>query len=225
MRVIPYIESRWDQISYVLLAEASLLITSLLIHQNLPEVYFPWQTLVSKLVFASICVMGIIAGLAPSWCSFGGKSERRGEDGVAGHHPDCGRFLGHTVRVGQRVFCAGCSGLVLGALLALGGLFSGFYPFDPVFGFWLGVMLVGLGLAQHFIDLGSAWLHLLLNIVFVVGAWLMFEAIQLMSLSFLVSAYFLSVTVFWIFARIRASQWVHVGVCRDCSAQCMIRFE
>jgi len=87
------------------------------------------------------------------------------------------------------------------------------------------VLLVGLGLAQHFIDLGSGWVHLLLNIMFVVGDWFIFEAIQQMKLSFLVSAYFLAVTVFWIFTRIRASQWTHVGVCTGCDEVCVLRFE
>ncbi len=64
-----------------------------------------------------------------------------------------------------------------------------------------------------------------LNVFLVFGAWLMFEAIQLMNLSFLVSAYYLAVTVFWIYARIRASQWTHVGVCIDCDEVCSIRFE
>jgi hypothetical protein len=224
MRSPPYDDSR-QQLIYVVLAEISLIVTAFLINQDVPELYFPWQSIVSKLVFASICVLGIIAGLSPSWCSFSSKSERRGNDGAAGHHPDCGYFTGHTVRIGQKVFCAGCSGLVLGASLALIGLVSGGYPFVVPVGFWFGVLLVGLGLAQHYIDLGSAWLHLVLNIVFVMGAWLMFEAIQLMNLSFLVSAYFLMVTVFWIFARIRMSQWFHVGVCRGCSTKCMLRFE
>jgi hypothetical protein len=125
----------------------------------------------------------------------------------------------------ERVICAGCAGLVIGALFSLMGLASGIYQFDPVVGFWFGTLLVGVGLAQHFIDLGSSWVHLSLNTLFVVGAWFMFEAIQLMSVSFWVSIYFLAVTVFWIYARIRASQWTHVGVCRSCEEDCTLRFQ
>jgi len=107
---------------------------------------------------------------------------------------------------------------------ALIGLVSGVYPFDVLVGFWFGILLVGLGLAQHLIDLGSAWIHLGLNTIFVVGTWLMFKAIQLMNLSFLVSAYFLIVSLFWVFTRIKASQWTHVAVCNDCDVVCSNRF-
>jgi hypothetical protein len=136
------------------------------------------------------------------------------------------------VTLGTRVFCAGCSGLVLGAGTSLLGLFlclRGFlfcgYSLDVFVVFWFGVLLVYLGLAQHFIDLGSGWVHFWLNFFFVVGTWFMFMAIQLMKLSFLVSAYFLAVTVFWILARIRASQWTHVAVCSVCNEKCVHSFE
>jgi protein-S-isoprenylcysteine O-methyltransferase Ste14 len=222
--LVKFIRDSWGQLSHILMAEISLLVTSLFVFQDHPYVYFTEQALVSSLIFAVICVLGIVAGLAPSWCYFGSRSERRGGDGVAGHHPDCGRFTGHTVSLGGRVYCAGCSGLVLGAVFSLVGLVSGFYPFDAIVGFWLGVLLVGLGLAQHLIDLGSGWVHLMLNFWFVIGAWLMFGAIQLMELSFLVSAYFLIVTVFWVYIRISTSRWTHLGVCKGCEKTCKHRF-
>lgn len=223
--LIPYIRAHRDQLTYVALAELSLIVTSLYVFNDNSPVVFSGHSYIARILFGVICFLGIIAGVAPKWCTFASKGERRGSDGVAGHHPDCGHFPGHTIGLGERVYCAGCSGLVIGACLALLGLFSGFYPLDLVVGFWFGVLLVGLGLAQHFIDLGSGWLHFWLNLFFVLGAWFMFMAIQLMSLGFFVSAYFLVVTVFWIYARIRASQWIHVMVCSGCGVKCRLCFE
>ena len=222
--LIPYIKTHSNQISYVLLAEISLFITTMVVFDDLPVINLVYTDLVSDVLYVVICVLGIIAGVAPKYCNFSSRSERHGS-GVAGHHPDCGRFEGHTVSFGGRVYCAGCSGLVIGAILALIGLASGFYPFDHEIGFWFGAMLVFLGLAQHFIDLGSGWVHLWLNIGFVVGDWLMYESIQAMNLGFTASVYFLAVTVWWIYARIRASQWTHVAVCHECSEGCMLLFE
>ena len=214
-----------EQLKYIILAETSLLITALIVYKRPNGWMLPQQELISNAVFTAICVLGVIAGVAPKWCSFASGSERRGADGVSGHHPDCGRFTGHTVRLGGRGFCAGCSGLVIGAAFSLLGLYSGYYPLNMGTGFWVGVLMVGLGLAQHHIDLGIGWIHLMLNVMFVMGDWLMYEAIQMMNLGFLVSAYFLAVTIFWIFSRIRASQWTHVGVCSGCTEVCSIRFE
>ena len=86
------------------------------------------------------------------------------------------------------------------------GLTTGFYPFNLEIGFWFGAMLVFLGLAQQLIDFGSEGLHFLLNAAFVVGDWLMYEALQAKDLNIFISIYFLAFTVFWVFTRIRASQ-------------------
>lgn len=200
------------------------MVTMLFSMQPMPELYYPSQEMASRSVFATICVLGVIAGVAPKGCSFGTRSERRTGERVSGHHPDCGHFNGHIIHLGSRFYCAGCSGLIVGAILALLGLLSGFYPLEAKVGLWVGGFLVGLGLAQHYIDFGSSWVHLLLNIFFVFGAWIMFEAIQLMSLSLLVSVYFLVVVFFWIYARIRTSQWTHASICNECNDDCSIRF-
>ena len=222
--LVPYIREHRNQLVYVLLAELSLIITSLVVLTVQP--IYPSQASLPRAVFALICVLGIMAGVSPASLSFSG-AERRDGDGVSGHHPDCGRFNGHTINLLGKRRCAGCTGLVIGAVASLGGLALGLgslgLGIETVF--WSGVVLVGLGLAQHFIDLGSEWVHLLLNILFVVGAWLMFGSIQGLGLGLGVQVYFLLVTVFWIWARIRASQWTHVGVCGGCAEKCEHIFE
>lgn len=220
-----YLRSHIDQLRYILLAEVSLLITSLIVFRNPSSYSFSGQKTVSSIIFGGICFLGVIAGIFPKLCSLKHSIDTQGGDEVAGHHPNCGKFTGHTINLGENLFCAGCSGLVLGALISLILLFSGFYPVNAAKGFWLGCLLTGLGLAQHLIDLNSKWIHLILNVGFVTGSWFMFGAIQLMDLGFFVSAYFLSVTVFWIYVRISVSQLTHVGVCKNCSEACKYRFE
>ena len=221
---LPYIREHRNQLTYVLLAELSLIIMSLIILIAQPS--YHGQTSLLRAIFALICGLGIIAGVSPSSFSFSG-AERRDGDGVSGHHPDCGMFNGHTVNLLGKPRCAGCTGLVVGAVASLVGLALGLV--SPRLGietvFWTGVVLVGLGLAQHFIDLGNEWVHLFLNILFVVGAWLMFESTQGLRLGLGVQVYFLSMTGFWIWARIRASQWTHVGVCSGCNESCEHIFE
>jgi len=197
-------------------------------NQNSTRYSFSLQRIVSSASYATICVLGIIAGIAPNWFSLGSRSERRGSKGVTGHHPDCGRFSGHTVRFIDKNYCAGCSGMVLGAFTALVGLVisvNGWFTFNSTLVFWIGTLLVCLGLAQHLIDLGSGWIHMWLNFWFVMGTWLMFEAIQQLNASLVVILYFLIVIIFWIIARIRISQFAHVCVCIDCFNVCELRFE
>ena len=221
---VSYIREHRDQLVYVLLAELSLIIMSLVV--LIAQSTHPTQIFLMRAVFTLICTLGIIAGVSPAYISFSG-AERRDGDGVSGHHPDCGRFNNHTVNLLGKQRCAGCTGLVIGAAASLVGLALEWGPLGPGIEtvFWGGVILVGLGLAQHFIDLGNEWVHLFLNIWFVLGAWLMFESIQSLGLGVGVQVYFLTMTVFWVWARIRASQWTHVLVCSGCTEKCDLIFE
>jgi hypothetical protein len=212
-----------ELITYVALAELSLIIVSLMVLRGTPGTA---NNGLFRLVFALICILGIVAGLFPRFLSFS-KAERRDGEGVAGHHPDCGFFNGHSLKIMGSIRCAGCMGLVVGAIISLFGLSSGSYPasFGIEAVFWGGVLFVALGLAQHFIDMGNGWVHLLLNTFFVIGAWLLFDSVQFLGLGAGVQVYFLASTVFWIWARIRASQWTHVYVCRGCPIKCGLLFE
>ena len=214
-----YLHKHRDKIFYVLLAELSLITMTLTVVTSGPIVV---SSPIPRIVFILINILGIIAGVSPSTLSLG-KSERTDGDGVKGHHPDCNRFKDHTVKLFGSPRCAGCTGLVIGALVSLIGLISKFSPYlvagETVF--WAGVLFVSLGIVQHFIDLNNGWVHLSLNISLVIGSWFMFDSITSLRLGFYVQTYFLSVTLFWIWVRIRASQFTHVEVCSMCNDQCV----
>ena len=209
--------SRAHKLFYVLIAETSLIVMSLIILTSKPvDITYS----LPSIVFAIICLLGAIAGISPSTFSLS-KSERVDGNGVSGHHPDCGLFSGHSVNLFGSQRCAGCTGLVVGALVSLAGIFL-LSPSQMIGKtiFWVGVLFVGLGLGQHFIDFGNGWIHLGLNIMLVLGSWFMFDSISSFGLVLLVQVYFLLVTVFWIWARIRISQFTHVGVCAGCTEPC-----
>lgn len=213
-----FLHKHRDKLFYVLLAELSLIIMTLTVVTSEPSVV---SSPIPRIVYILINLLGIIAGVSPSTLSLG-KSERPDGDGVKGHHPDCDLFKEHTVNMFGSRRCAGCTGLVIGALISLAGLMINFSPYLVVGEtvFWAGVFFVSFGLGQHFIDLNKGWVHLLLNICLVFGSWLMFDSITSLRLGFLVQTYFLSVTLFWIWVRIRASQFTHVEVCSGCEDHC-----
>jgi protein-S-isoprenylcysteine O-methyltransferase Ste14 len=219
--IVKYYQKNRELITYVVLAQLSLILVSLL---SIRGVQNDQSLSFLRAAFFSICLIGIVAGLFPGFLSFS-KAERRDSKDVSGHHPSCGFFPGHVVKVMGSAVCAGCTGLVIGAVLSMLFLVVGIRPFwfGREVAFWSGVLFVSLGLVQHFIDLGSGWVHLWLNVWFVIGAWMIFESIQRLNLS--IQLYFLASTLFWIWARIRASQWNHVYVCNVCLSKCKHRFE
>jgi uncharacterized membrane-anchored protein YitT (DUF2179 family) len=98
--------------------------------------------------------------------------------------------------------------------------FLGLHLFMPEAVFWLGVASVALGLTQHFIDLDSPHVHLLLNVALVCGSFMLASSLDAMRASFYVEAYHLGLVVFWVATRIRVSQEEHLLVCSACGLEC-----
>ena len=191
----------------------------------------PFQPQLTGGIFILICSVGAIMGVYPSKVLAllgGGRVKAGGIDGHAsagsrGHHPLCERFAAHTLSLAGRTLCAGCTGLVLGALISIAGslayFFIGLSPGDSYIVFWLGLALVLLGLLQHRIDLDDPLIHAFLNVVFVFGAFLLEVGVDRINGSMLTQSYLLAITVYWIIARIALSEAYHVSICGRCGQE------
>jgi uncharacterized protein YggT (Ycf19 family) len=184
-------------------------------------------------VFALICFLGVVGSLSPRRCleTFGHQrvyataSSPQASGlavGTRGHHYDCGRFSSHTIRVNSHVLCAACTGLFVGGVGALLGtllyFFSGLGL--PQFGFLsvaVGVAAMIIGFLQ--MRLGG-FARLILNVLFVLGAFLILAGLDALTKSLLVDLFSIVLVVFWIFTRILLSQWDHLRICRGCSLPC-----
>ena len=135
--------------------------------------------------FGAICILGIAAGTSPSRCNRlfmhfhtdkptrieeGGTSQNKQKISYRGHHPTCGNFSSHVIQIGGKIYCAGCAGLVVGAVIALAGTASYFFLQDlsaqlVATSFWAGLAGVTLGLLQYELFANKAFLHFVLNII------------------------------------------------------------
>ena len=203
------------------------------------RITFPMQTQVTGLIFTGICLLGIVFGIFPSRCSrilhFRSQDEamdktepvnsRRATVTFRGHHPTCGGFSTHVLQVGGATYCAGCMGLVTGAVISLVGCFSYFFLGSGVgevggYAFGIGVGGVIAGLLQYHLFKGSSGTaHFLLNVVFVAGAFLLLVGVNALKDNFVLEAYLLALMVFWIFTRMTLSQREHNKVCATCGVQ------
>jgi len=205
------------------------------------RVNFSWQKPVIGSIFGVICLLGITAGVYPSKCSktshFRKEVEsRRNHDaekecmkeGIVtfeGHHPSCGKFAAHVLRLGDKKYCAGCTGLVVGATVSLLGtlayLFTGAFPKEvAVLVFWLGFAGVALGLLQYSVfNVGGSFVHMFLNVVYVTGAFLLLIGIEEITSNPLLEVYFVALTLYWILTRILLSQQEHRKICAVCGLE------
>ncbi len=198
---------------------------------------FVWHRPLVGSVFAAICLLGILAVLFPDACSrfFVSGSQKNvarsrvfhgAGSTLIGHHPQCGGYSGHVFTVGQKVFCAACSGLFIGALLALVGIGVFF------FGGWriaqsaavivvVGVVGVALGLLQSPLPVlqKSSVVRLFTSVFFVVGAFLILLGIEELAHNVSLDLFVVALSVFWLVTRISFSSWDHERICFRCRSE------
>jgi hypothetical protein len=184
-----------------------------------------FQREVSTLAFISICVLGAVAGLYPSLMrNRFRRTPKRGETGpdYLGHHPSCGRFETHIIRFRGRVLCAGCTGLTIGAAVAvIVSLYELFYPIQvpALIILVAGVVLTTLGILQHALG-REPRMHLALNVALVTGVAVARIGANQVNGGLAVDVYSLTLSLYFIIARIDLSRNDHVSVCASCLAQC-----
>jgi len=225
------------------------LILAALFTVNLPvsQEDFVWRKPVVGSIFALVCVLGSMAVFFPNECSRGfsfGNGEKRydwfsfsfrrrfaASKGISsvlrGHHPACDRFSSHVFDLGGRRFCATCSGLFLGALVALVGV--GVYFFgnwrvgqNVSWLVWVGVLGVALGLLQSpLIRVQRSFVRVFSGAFLAVGSFLILVVVDELVRSFFLDVFLVFLTVFWLVARVSFSQREHEKMCVACgSASC-----
>ncbi|WP_286242506.1 hypothetical protein [Methanobacterium ferruginis] len=137
-----------------------------------------------------------------------------------GHHPDCGKFKSHTLLIKGKKYCPGCTGLSVGAFLAILGIsIYYFLNFPNIFlhiSFWIGCGMVFLMLLLLiFLDLGNR-LKLIANLALVLGSLFLLVGIDAVKKNIIIEFYFLILVVFWILTRMSISEINHKIICQEC---------
>ena len=192
----------------------------------------PFHKQVIGLIFTAICLFGIILGISPSRFSriTHIRSQKKKDDEAGrgnsrsaykGHHPVCGNFSSHVLTIRGKPRCAGCTGLVIGAIISLlGSLLYFFLDFrvgeTATLVFWLGFGSVVCGLLQYHILMKQSLVHFLVNVVFVFGAFLLLVGVSELASSPVLEAYLFALMIYWIITRIMLSQREHEKICAAC---------
>jgi len=223
--------------NHILLFSTSISIFGLLIVLvlafNPPTTHdgFFWRKPLVGLVFGLVCMFGIFAALFPRQCSHSFYSPTKNSHPtsdrihVGSHHPDCEAYSAHVVHLGNHTLCAACTGLLVGAIMALAG--TAFY----VFGGWsienasLPIALTGAaGTVLGFFQLKfRSFTRLILNMFFVLGAFMILIGTDALTESLFFDLFLIAFIVFWIFTRILLSQWDHWRICSTCKSPCEVR--
>jgi len=181
-----------------------------------------------------VCVLGVFAVLYPESCAgiAGLKkqgapvhnfSETRGRT-LRGHHVVCVPYSTHVMHVGNRLFCATCSGLLVGAIIVLvciglfffGNLSVGGNPFMLVS---VGVAGVIAGLLYPVVPVRfqRGFTRFLVGILLAVGSFLIVAGVEETAGSLSLDFFFVALSVLWLATKMSLSQWEHRRICAQCS--------
>lgn len=204
---------------------------------------FAFRNLAVGSAFAAVCVLGIFAVFYPNPCSrilnfekrdgYAAGSRRGHESALRGHHPTCEGYSTHVLCIGNKRFCATCSGLLVGAIVVLIGIGAYFFgnlrigenPFTLVS---MGAVGLVLGLFYPSVTprFGNGFTRFFAGILFAVGSFLILVGIEEATANTSIDLFFVALSVLWILTRISLSQWEHQRTCSHCSlVSCTIKKE
>jgi hypothetical protein len=197
-------------------------------------VYYFQKTLII-LIFILICIMGMVAAISPAKCTgflkikkhipveslVENESDKNCKKDSSGHHPECDNFKNHTYTLMGKKYCAGCSGLFTGALLAVVGIiiyyFYGITLSNPYLIFFIGIFCVLTALLQSFLlNMNFNTGKFIFNLILVIGAFLMLIGLIEITGSIFIQLYFILLVFIWILARIYNSEKKHTDICEKC---------
>jgi len=203
------------------------LIPLLLLQPNLQIFQSPFRRPFVSAIYGAVCIAGIVAVFYPGKCRMtfqnSNSSPKYSKPSASavefkGHHPTCKEFSGNRITIRGSVFCSACSGLLIGAIVALVGivLFSlGFFNFGSSF-LWVlvfGEVLMLVGLAQIKMH---GYVKLTANALFVVGSSLCLIVSDMVGQNLLIDAYSLGIIVVMLWFRILLSEWNNKRTCLKC---------
>jgi hypothetical protein len=145
-----------------------------------------------------------------------------------GHHPTCKNFESHTITIGDKKHCAGCTGLALGAVIAI--LLMSIYILMPL---EMNANVTELFLTTGFIIIGLIFLkimtmpkrtstHIISNAGLPLGFF--FVVIGAFQLTGDVISGLIAVIIsfLWLDTRIQISNWRHSIICKICKKSCKV---
>ncbi|MDY6965587.1 MAG: hypothetical protein SVM80_06400 [Halobacteriota archaeon] len=188
-------------------------------------------------IFITICIFGFSLAIRPNWISGLTKQpnhdpEKKGSQikkrRIQGHHPDCEQFEGHTIKINEKILCAGCTGLALGSIISI--ILMGAYVVLP--GrikphilhqlIILGMTFKILNFIETLIPMKNSLLHTISNIFLVIGFSFIVVGIFQQTGSTSYGIITVIISLLFLDTRIQISSWQHDKICRDCSEDCKI---
>ena len=194
-----------------------------------------YDRLVVGSTFIASCIFGLSLATSPGWFK---RLTKHGYDPLdkkqtkisarryLGHHPDCGQFQSHTLKLKKKIWCAGCLGLSIGSLISI--MSVSLYisiiqePSTNIIHMILlsGLIIIALTYVEIMLPARNAIIHVLANVLLVVSFLLITISIFEITGNIIYGLLSILISFLWLETRIQLSNWQHSKTCNNCHETC-----
>ena len=191
--------------------------------------------LIIGIFFIISCLIGITLAFYPGWIRrlIKNQSKKQPNKNIKktnrkriGHHPDCDKFRSHTIKIKDRVYCAGCFGLAIGCLISI-ILMLIYIPLSLSFSSdifkiftMLGFFIIGFVFFEIMINNRNTLIHILSNSLFVIAFLIIVIGLIEITGDKIFGIISIIFSFLWLDTRIQLSKWHHGIICKNCNKSC-----
>ena len=185
-------------------------------------------------IFFTSCIFGISLAIYPNWW----RKNKRNTNHIPnlkrvktsrsfqGHHPDCSMFKNHIINIKNKSYCAGCLGLIIGALASI--LLIILYlilPFKFSINFYyilliLGIIILIFIYGEISFLKRNIFLHIPLNSILILSFLTITISVLEITKNSIYAIFTILLCFLWLDTRIHISNKKHQSICDSCNYDC-----
>ena len=184
--------------------------------------------------FFTSCIFGISIAIYPNWWRknkaeinhISGLQSFKKIKSFKGHHPDCNMFKSHIIIIKNKPRCAGCLGLIIGALASI--FLITLYIVIPIKFFIytyyilliLGILMIIFIYAEIILLKRRMVFHILLNSLLVISFFFITISVVELTENLIYGILTIILCFLLLDTRIHFSKYQHKRICASCKQSC-----
>jgi len=187
-----------------------------------------------SMIFVTSLIFGLSIALYPGWIKrFFKKKKVNSNDNnqlknrkYQGHHPDCNEFISHTIKIKKKIYCAGCFGLAIGAIISMLLVIIYIFIIENILStlsllfIVLGDIIIGFSFYEINKQNRNTHIHILSNILLVVSFFLITIGLLEITGDKIFGIIGIIFSFLWLDTRVQLSKWKHENICQKCKKSC-----
>lgn len=188
-----------------------------------------------SIFFIISCLIGISLAFYPGWFkrflkrrvyTATNQKIKKAARKREGHHPNCIQFKNHSIRIKNKLYCAGCLGLALGCIISI-FLMVIYIQIDfslsleiLYFLIIIGLIIISFVFVETILFKRNAFIHIISNSLLVLSFLIITISITEITSNTLSGIITIILTFLWLDTRIQLSSQHHTLICNNCDKSC-----